>query len=61
MSRRKHSPNMTKGKRVVSKQTGEAGTVVKTLNSCLWVLLDDGFTTMSGAKRFWRPEKMRRS
>jgi hypothetical protein len=35
--------------------TGEAGTVIKSMNNCLWVRMDDG-RELSGAKQYWRNE-----
>jgi hypothetical protein len=46
---------VVKEKRVVSTKTGQAGVVIKTLNNCLWVKMDDG-TEWSGAKQYWKPE-----
>lgn len=42
-----------KGKRMRVKQTGQTGICQKVCNGCLWVLLDDGKTTISGHKRFF--------
>lgn len=41
-----------KDKRVKVKQTGELGTVTKTIGNCLWVRMDKGHE-LSGAKRYF--------
>lgn len=42
-----------KGKRVIIKATGEAGTVTKVIGKCLWVRMDAGHE-MSGAKQYFK-------
>jgi len=48
-------PEVSKGKRVICKQTGQAGTVTKVIGRCLFVAMDDG-TEWSGGRLHWKLE-----